>query len=179
MSTDEEDRLTFGEGPLGGPPPDADADAGTRSPRRRAFIYLAVALGGLVLLGILALVAAVTLWLPAQREAQVAAVTNTVQALTREAAAWTATPAPTATPVPATPTPTEMPTQPPAPTPTSTKVVGADSTSQASPTPVLTATPVERDDTIPPAGLGGAGMAAIAVGLTGLLFVARKLRVQE
>jgi hypothetical protein len=134
-------------------------------------------MGGLVLLGVLALVAAMTLWLPAQRERQVAAVTSTVQALTREAAAWTSTPAPTATPLPATPTPTDEPTQAPAPTATSTKVVGADdqptTTSQ-------TATPTVKagEDKVPPAGLGGAGMAAIAVGLTGLLFVARKLRGQ-
>jgi hypothetical protein len=179
MSTDDQDRLSFGEGPLGGPlpGPDADADADVSPRRSRAFVYIAVAMAGLILLGILALVAALTLWLPAQRGRQIAAVTATVSALTREAAAWTATPAPTATLMPPTATPTEAPTQTPAPTATSTRVVSDDRTLATA-----TYTPTPRtstgDGTIPPAGLGTAGMAAIAVGLTGLLLVARKLRGQ-
>ena len=70
MSADDQDRLTFGEGPLGGPldDPDADVDAGAAPRRNRAFVYIAIAMAGLILLGVLALVAAWRLWLPAQRE---------------------------------------------------------------------------------------------------------------
>jgi hypothetical protein len=135
-------------------------------------------MAGLILLGILALVAALTLWLPAQRGRQIAAVTSTVQAITREAAAWTPTPSATPSPIPATATPTLAPTLTPVPTATSTKVV-SDDTSKTMPT--RTSTPATKGpgvDRTPAAGLGGAGMAAIAVGLTGLLFVARKLRGQ-
>jgi type II secretory pathway pseudopilin PulG len=177
VSTDMEDRLTFGEGPLGWSPdaqdPDADVDA---PPRRssRAFVYVAVAMAGLVVLGLLALVAALTVWLPAQRGQQMAAVTSTVAALTRQALVWTATPAPTVTPQPPTATPTLQATNTPVPTATSTRVVGRDPSpsQQATRTP----TPVQFPGTTPAAGLGIGGMAATAVGMTGLLLVARKLR---
>lgn len=179
MSADDQDRLVFGEGPLGGPldDPDAQVDAGAPPRRNRAFVYIALAMAGLVLLGVLALVAALTLWLPAQREQQMAAATNTVQAITRVAASWTATPAPTSTPMPPTVTPTPVPTQTPAPTATATRVVSEDKSGDA----LATNTPIPTraaggDKSTPAAGLGVAGMAAIAVGLSGLLLVARKLR---
>jgi hypothetical protein len=172
MSTDRKKRLTFGEGPLASPL-DADANGSAPPRRNRTFVYIAVAMAGLVLLGILALVAATTYWLPEQRARQMAAVTSTVSALTREAAAWTATPAPTSTPMPPTSTPVTEPTQTPVPTATSTRVVGGDpSESQRTPTP----TPVQFPGSTPEAGLGVGGMTATAAGLIGLLFVARKLR---
>ena len=178
VSTDDRDRLTFGEGPLewrlnGQEEGDVEAEAAPPA-RNRAFVYIAVAMAGLVLLGILALVAAVTAWLPAQRTQQMAAVTSTVSAMTREALAWTATPAPTSTPLPPTATPTLEPTQTPVPTPTSTRVVGADgpASQAATSTPALAQVP----GTTPAAGLGVGGMAVTATGLLGLLFVARKLR---
>jgi hypothetical protein len=181
MSADDQDRLTFGEGPLGGPldDPDADADlADAPKKRNRAFVYVAVAMAGLVLLGGLALVAALTLWLPAQREAQMVAATNTAQAIARIEAAYTATPAPTATPVPPTSTPRPTATPQPEPTPTSTLVVKSGSADLATNTPTSAVTEAGGggSGTTPAAGLGTAGLAAIAVGLTGLLVAARKLR---
>jgi hypothetical protein len=143
----------------------------------RAFVFIAVAMGGLILLGILALVAALYFWLPAQRERQVAQVTNTVVALTMEAAAWTPTVTPSPTALPPTSTATPRPTETVAPTPTSTRVV-----SQETPTVGPTRTPTKaasagEGGTTPSAGLGGFGMAAIAVGLAGLMLAVRKLRV--
>jgi hypothetical protein len=174
MSADVRDRLTLGEGPLSGPRAEPDADAS--SPKRnRAFVYIAVAMGGLVLLGILSLVAALQFWLPAQKDRQIAAVTSTVQARTRVAVAWTATPTPSATPKPPTATPTLEPTQTLAPTATATRVVGQGQPAGQQAT--KTATPALPSST-PAAGLGVGGMAAAATGLTGLLFVARKLRGQ-
>jgi hypothetical protein len=157
---------------------EAQKEAAAPPKRSRAFVYVAVAMAGLIVLGILALAATLTVWLPAQRGRQVAAVTSTVSALTREAEAWTATPAPTATSVPPTATPTAEPTLTPVPTATSTRVVGADQVPpslgglQATNTP----TPVQLPATTPAAGLGAGGMAATAAGLFGLLFVARRLR---
>ena len=144
--------------------------------RNRAFVYISVAMAGLVLLGILALVAALTLWLPAQRERQVAAVTSTVSAMTRVAAQWTVTPASTSTPVPPTATPTQAPTQTPQPTATSTRVVTQEQleASQAAKTP----TPVPLPGTTPAAGMGVGGIAATAAGLVVLLFFVRILRGQ-
>jgi len=172
--------LTFQEDPparrlgaLGG-----DADADVAPPKQnRPFVYVAVAMAGLVFLGVLALLAALTIWLPAQRVEQMAAVTSTVSALTREAAAWTATPTPTATPLPPTATPTAEPTQTLAPTATSTRVVGGDQ--QASQQAIQMPTLVQLPGTTPAAGLGVGGLAAAAVGLTGFLFVVRGLRRGE
>jgi type II secretory pathway pseudopilin PulG len=170
MSVD--DRLSFGEGPLGGPPPEEEPQGEPPGDRpNRAFLFIAIAMGGLILLGILALVAALAFWLPRQRQAQVASVTQTVAAMTQEAAAWTPTFAPSPTAVPATPTPTPLPTLTPAPTATATRVV-----SQETPTRLPTSTPRSTSGGTPTAGLGGFGTAAIAVGLVGLMFAVRKLR---
>jgi hypothetical protein len=178
MSADDQDRLTFGEGALGGPLPDPDLDLDADAPpkRNRAFVYIAVAMAGLILLGILGLVFVLTVWLPGRQEAQMAAATAELQALTREAASWTATPAPTATPLPPTSTPTKAPTTTPLPTATSTKVVSDDkSITQATSTPVPTKS-AGGDSSTPAAGLGSASLAAIGIGLAGLLFAARRLR---
>jgi len=174
MSLD--DRLSFGEGPLGEPPEgEPEPEEGGRP--NRAFIFIAVAMGGLILLGILALVAALVFWVPQQRRLQVARVTETIDALTSEAAAWTPTFTPSPTTAAATWTPTVPPTWTPIPTATATRVVSEDATTQ--PTAAPTATPVSTDwgsTTTPPTGLGAFGVTAIAVGLVGLMFASRKLR---
>ena len=177
MSVDNSDRLSFGEGPLGGPLPEPEPEIEQEETQRsnRAFVFIAIAMGGLILLGILALVAAFYFWLPAQRERQVAQVTSTAVAATMEAAAWTPTFTPSPTALPPTSTPTPRPTETVAPTPTSTRVV-SEKTPTVAPTRAPTK-PATTDGKTPAAGLGGFGMAAIAVGLAGLMLAVRKLRV--
>jgi type II secretory pathway pseudopilin PulG len=177
MSLD--DRLSFGDSTLGDLPPETQPEPESGGGRpNRAFIFIAVAMGGLILLGILALVGALTFVVPRQKAQQAAAVTQTIQAATQQAAAWTPTftPSPTA----ALPTWTPMaPTWTPIPTATATRVVQS-----SGPTPTNTPTPTRAaasdwgasSQTTPTAGLGGFGMGAIAVGLTGLVFAMRKLR---
>ncbi len=176
MSSDDSERLSFDEGPLGGPPLEPEPGVGQEdaAPPNRAFVFIAVAMGGLILLGILALVAALYFWLPAQRERQVAQVTSTAVAMTMEAAAWTPTFTPSPTALPPTSTATPRPTETVAPTPTSTRVVSQEKvTAQPTHTPTR---PASKDGTTPSAGLGGFGLTAIAVGLAGLMLAVRKLR---
>lgn len=176
MSSDDE-RLSFGEGPLGGPlEPEYDQEDATRARPNRAFVFIAIAMAGLILLGVLALVAAWRIWLPARRAAQVAMATNTAVAITMEAAAWTPTVTPSPTALPPTVTATVRPTETPAPTPTFTKVVSTDKDTVQPTTAPTRAAPVGDVGTTPAAGLGGLGTAAIAVGLAGLLFAVRKIR---
>ena len=177
MSLD--DRLSFGDSSSDNLPP--EPEEAPRGRPNRAFIIIAFAMGGLILLGALALVLALVFWVPAQRAQQAAYVTQTIEAVTQEAAAWT----PTFTPQPASALPTWTPTLPATatlgPSPTATRVVqiGGD-------TPTRTPTPKPRTSeewgagtgTTPATGLGGAGMAAIAVGLAGLVFAVRKLRAR-
>ena len=126
MSSDD-DRLSLGEGPLGGPlEPEYEQEDATRARPNRAFVFIAIAMAGLILLGVLALIAAWRIWLPARREAQVAMATNTAVAITMEAAAWTPTVTPSPTALPPTVTATVRPTETPVPTPTFTKVVSTD-----------------------------------------------------
>lgn len=177
MSLD--DRLSFGEGPLGGLPPETEPDKQTRqkgSRSNRAFVFLAIAMGGLIVLGVLALVGSLVFIVPARKQASIAAVTQTVAAATAEAAAWTPTPLPTATPLLPTWTPTLPPTETPLPTATATRVVQDPNIVRAA-----TATPTRASysggqTTTPQTGLGGLGIASIAIGLTGIIFAARKLR---
>ena len=175
MSLD--DRLSFGDSSSDNLPPEPEEEP--RGRPNRAFIIIAIAMGGLILLGALALLGALTIWVPNQRAQQAAYVTQTVDAMTQVAAAWT----PTFTPQPTSALPTWTPTSPatetPVPTPTATRVVqiGGD-------TPTRTPTPTRASDawgtgtgsTTPATGLGSAGMAAMAVGLAGLVFAVRKLR---
>jgi hypothetical protein len=80
--------------------------------------------------------------------------------------------------MPPTATPTSVPTKTPIPTATSTKVVSGDKTMPTR-TPTATASKSNGGDkSTPAAGLGSASLAAIGVGLAGLLFAARKLRGQ-
>ncbi len=178
MSID--DRLSFGEGPLGGTPPESQPEQPEPGKRpNRAFIFLAIAMGGLILLGILALVGALGIWLPRQKATQIARVTQTVAAMTMQAAAWTPTVAPSPTVAVATWTPTPLPTWTVIATATATRVVKAE---EPTAKPTATATKSmssEWGGTTPSAGLGelgGLGTAAIAAGLAGLIFAVRKLR---
>ena len=180
MSSDD-DRLSFGESPLGGPlEPELEPEEETRARPNRAFVFIAVAMAGLILLGVLALIAAWRIWLPARRAAQVAMVTNTAVAITMEAAAWTPTFTPSPTAVPPTATATQHPTQTPAPTATSTKVVSTGEDKAAAQATIVPTTAAAagagESTTTPAAGLGGLGTAAIAVGLAGLLLAVRKIR---
>lgn len=179
MSLD--DRLSFGEGPLGGPPPEVEPEEEQpqqESPKsNRAFVFIAIAMGGLILLGVLALVGSMVFIVPARRQASIAAVTQTVAAATAQAESWTPTPMPTATPMLPTFTPTLPPTETPLPTATATRVVRDPNASTSSATATPTASSYsEWGSTTPQAGLGGLGIASIAVGLTGIVFAARKLR---
>jgi hypothetical protein len=132
-------------------------------------------MGGLILLGVLALVAALTFIVPNQRQQREAAVTQTVAVATQQAAAWTPTftPSPTA----AAPTATVPPTWTPIPTATATRVV-TEGEGVARPTATPTQGAAKQwEGTTPSAGLGGFGALAIALGLTGLLFSVRRLRL--
>jgi hypothetical protein len=176
MSSDD-DRLIFGEGPLGGPfEPEPEEEAAAQARSNRAFVFIAIAMAGLILLGVLALIAAWRIWLPARRAEQVAMVTNTAVAMTMEAAAWTPTVTPTPTALPPTVTATLRPTETPVPTATSTRVVSPDKTISPG-TPPATRVPSAEVGTTPAAGLGGLGTAAIAVGLAGLILAVRKIRM--
>jgi hypothetical protein len=176
MSSDD-DRLSFGEGPLGGPlEPEFEQEDETRARPNRAFVFIAIAMAGLILLGILALVAAWRIWLPARRAAQVAMATNTAVAITMEAAAWTPTVTATPSALPPTATATLRPTETPVPTATSTKVVSTDKDKAQVTAAPTRAAPAGEVGTTPAAGLGGLGTAAIAIGLAGLLFAVRKIR---
>jgi len=177
MSTGNDNRLTFREGLL---ERDLDAEvddigAAVDAPpkRNRALVFVGAVMAGLTLLGIVALAATVFYWLPAEQGRRMAAATSTVSALTRVAAAWTATPVPTSTPLPPPATSTPEPTQTPAPTATATRVVRTERVGGQ--LAIRTSTP-EFPETTPEAGLGVGGMAAAAAGLTTLLFVARGLR---
>ena len=76
MSLD--DRLSFGDSPLGGAPPEIEPEEESEEKKKpnRAFIIIAAGMGGLILLGIFALVGALAFWLPRQKQGQVASVTQ-------------------------------------------------------------------------------------------------------
>jgi type II secretory pathway pseudopilin PulG len=176
MSLD--DRLSFGDSSSDSLPP--EPEEAPRGRPNRAFIIIAIAMGGLIVLGALALVLALRFWVPNQRAQQMAYVTQTIEAMTQEAASWT----PTYTPPPTSALPTWTPTLPATatlePTPTATRVVqGGEDTPTRTPTPTRPTSAewgATTPGTTPATGLGSFGMAAIAVGLAGLVFAVRKLR---
>ncbi len=181
MSLD--DRLSFGGGPLGGLPPEDQPEEEAVEPQEgksnKAFIFIAIAMGGLILLGVLALIGSLVFIVPKRKQASLAAVTETIAAATLEAQAWTPTPQPTATTVAQLPTwtPTMLPTTAPEPTATNTRVV-QDQGSTAGTAKATATRPASTEwgSSTPQTGLGGLGIASIAVGLTGIIFAARKLR---
>ena len=185
MSSDD-DRLTFGEGPLGGPLDLEPEEVEPQARPNRAFIIIAIAMAGLIVLGIIALVFALTIWLPARRETQIANITRTAEADAQIAAAWTPTSTATPTTLPPTATATLRPTETAVPTATSTKVVSTDKDKEATQATATARATVSGTaavvpdgggtPTTPAAGLGGIGTAAIAVGLSGLIFAVRKIR---
>jgi hypothetical protein len=173
-----DDRLSFGEGPSDPESPDDELEETSGDGRRpnRAFLFIVIAMAGLILLGILALVGALTVWLPRQKETQAARVTQTVDSLTRVAAAWTPTFTPSPTILPPTWTPTPLPTWTTAPTATATRVVQTVDPAQMTSTPTRAASSDWGGGTTPSAGLGVLGTTAIAMGLAGLVFATRRLR---
>lgn len=181
MSLD--DRLSFGGGPLGGLPPLGEGEPLQETPqepkkRNLAATFLIIGMAGLVLLGVLALVATLVWVVPAQRRRMAMQATQTVEAATAIAQSWTPTPEPTATRQLPTWTPTLPPTATPIPTATATRVVPLEGSGQAAPTPTATRRPTSADwgATTPQAGLGGFGITAIAVGLSGLIIAVRRMR---
>jgi type II secretory pathway pseudopilin PulG len=135
-------------------------------------------MGGLIVLGILALIAAVTIIGPQQKERQLAAATQTILAATEEAAAWTPTPSPSPTQEP-TATETMVATWTPVVKATATRVVGGAETRAAADATATKSAAAGWGDTTPSAGLGGFGAVSIAVGLTGLMFAVRRLRLRR
>jgi len=175
-----EDRLSFGEGPLGGPPPEPEEQPEGKGKANRAFVFIAIAMGGLILLGVLALIGALTMIVPQRRAQQAAAVTQTIVAATMEAQSWT--PTPTEVPPTLLPTYTAAPpsTNTPVPTPPDTRVVPDVGDESTTPMPTATrAASAEWGAETPSAGLGGLGGVAIAVGLAGLVFAVRRLRLRH
>lgn len=174
-----DDRLSFGGGPLGGglPPEEPPAEPADKPKSNRAFIFIAIAMGGLILLGILALAATFLIVVPQRKQAAAQSLTKTVMAVTLQAESITSTPTSTPTLLPPTGTPTLPPTMTKAPTATATRVVRDEATE--TPAPAATRqTSLEwgADKKTPAAGLGSFGIVSIAVGLTGLILAARRLR---
>jgi hypothetical protein len=181
---DLDNRLSFGDTPPDERIPEEEPEQAPEGRRpNRAFIFIAVAMGGLILLGVLALIGALAFYVPQQRAAEQATYDAAIAAATQTASAVTPTYTPSPTVLP-TFTPAE-PTWTPIPKPTNTRVVQTDVT----PTKSATNTPRPVAEwggssgnggttgtTTPAAGLGGIGTAAIAVGLSGLVFAMRKLR---
>jgi len=153
----------------------------------RLFVILAVGLAGLIVLGLVAIGGVLILRnIKNQQElAQVTPVATPTLAVVEQMP--TPTPPPTHTPVPV------APTEPPEPTPTNTPVVqptqtptdseAATATAQAPPatnTPVPVGTPAggggDTAQEVPDTGVGGFGLALIALGLVAVLFVSRRMR---
>ncbi len=150
----------------------------------RLFVILAVGLAGLIVLGLVAIGGVLILRnIKNQQElAQVTPVATPTLAVVEELPTPTAThtPVPVAPTEPAQPTPTNTPVVQPTQTPTEGE--SATATAQAPPetnTPVPVGTPAGGGDTpqeVPDTGVGGFGIALIALGLTAVLVVSRRMR---
>jgi len=156
----------------------------------RLFVILAIALIGLLVLGLLGIGGVFVIRQNLQEQAALSQPTPTLMIKL---------PNPSATFTPVKPNATNTP----APTPTNTPVIGADGTSAqgeaaavgnnqqdkqglALPKPSPTRTPVagaatagnsEQPSTVPDTGLGGLEAILIAIGLAVVLFVARRMRL--
>lgn len=141
----------------------------------RLFVLIALFLVGLLVLGLLA-IGGVVIFGSINRAQQAARPTSTptLPAVALATPTFTLTPSitpsptntslPTATPtrvVQETPTPTGEETATPVPAPIRTPVPGATPTGE---------------ETTPETGIGGLGAALAAIGLAGVLFIARRLR---
>jgi hypothetical protein len=138
----------------------------------RLFVLIALFLVGMLVLGLLA-IGGVVIFGSINRAQQAArpTATSTLPAVALVTPTWTpsATPSPTNTSLPTatptkvvvgTPTPSGEATPTPVPPPTHTPVPGA--------------TPVGEET--PPTGIGGFGAVLAAIGLAGVLFIARRMR---
>jgi hypothetical protein len=152
----------------------------------RLFVILAVSLIGLLVLGLVGIGGVFIIRQNLEKQAVASRPTPTLMAILPNA---------TATPTPA----SVKPTNTPLPTPTNTPVVSAKSASgeeaassgsaqnNATPTrkPSPTRTPVAGaaqagvTNVVPETGIGGLEAILIAVGLTAVLFVARRLRTSS
>ena len=154
----------------------------TTGGQNRLFVILSVSLIGLLVLGLVGIGGVFIIRQNLEQQAVVSQPTPTLMAIL-----------PIATPT-FTPAPPKV-TNTPLPTPTNTPVVPAKSSSgeeaaaskgaaQGSPTPQPspTRTPVGgasgagANNVVPETGIGGLEAVLIAIGLTGVLFVARRLR---
>ncbi len=149
----------------------------TTGGQNRLFVILSVSLIGLLVLGLVGIGGVFIIRQNLEQQAVVSQPTPTLMAIL-----------PIATPT-FTPAPPKV-TNTPLPTPTNTPVVPAKSSSgeeaaaskgvaQGSPTPQPspTRTPVAgAGNVVPETGIGGLEAVLIAIGLTGVLFVARRLR---
>ncbi len=148
----------------------------------KLFVMIAIFLVGMLVLGLFA-IGGVVIFGTINRQSARPTPTATLAAVKLP-------PTPTITP---TPTVTPSPTHTPLPTPTNTPVVQAMATpslvesapemsGQAEvPIPAPTWTPaleasVAAEESTPDTGIGGIEMILIAVGLVGVLFIARRLR---
>jgi hypothetical protein len=140
----------------------------------RLFVLIALFLVGLLVLGLLA-IGGVVIFGSINRSQQAARPTFTpTLPLIAQA---TPTFPPTSTPIPTnTPPPTVTPTKVVQETPTPTGLETPTLTPMPTSTPVPGATPA-GEETTPETGIGGLGAALAAVGLAGVLFIARRLRI--
>ncbi|MFQ5576381.1 MAG: hypothetical protein ACE5G8_05260 [Anaerolineae bacterium] len=158
-------------------PDDSEVGGGNR-----VFVILAVGLAGLIVLGLVA-IGGVLILRNIRNQQAIAQVTpppTPTLSVTEEVPTATAT----HTPIP--PLPTEVPSATPTNTPvvlptnTPTQDEAATATAEAPPptntnTPVPVGTPAGGGE-VPDTGVGGFGLALVAVGLAGVLAVSRRLR---
>ncbi len=151
----------------------------------KLFVMIAIFLVGMLVLGLFA-IGGVVIFGTINRQAARPTPTATL-AVVKLPATPTTTSTPTATP---------LPTNTPLPTPTNTPVVQATATpstvegapelsgqaEEPIPAPTWTQAPeasVAAEESTPDTGIGGIEMILIAVGLVGVLFIARRLRTNS
>ncbi len=150
----------------------------TTGGQNRLFVILAVSLIGLLVLGLVGIGGVFVIRQNLEQQAAAARATPTVMIVLPRAT-------PTAAGAAALTTPTAMPT--PTNTPVIAKGSGGETAAAGSqqktptPKPTRTPTPVPAAEpagatTVPETGLGGLEAVLIALGLTAVLFVARRLR---
>jgi hypothetical protein len=148
----------------------------------RLFIILAIGLAGLIVLGLVA-IGGVLILRNIRTQQSLAQATPPTPTLAIVEELPTSTSTHTPVPPPPTDTPTVTPTNTPVVLPTDTPTQEEAATGTASaPTPTETNTPVPvgtpagDGGEVPDTGVGGFGLALIAVGLVGVLAISRRLR---
>lgn len=145
-------------------------DIQTEEPRNRKFIIAAAALGGLVVVSIIAL-ALYTFFISPRQEQQAADATETSIALTSIALAQiptsTDTPRPSSTPFPTEPPPSTPTLEPATETPTAEATRGL----------ILTPTPSGLPDAGFADNVGLPGLLIVALALVGIVIITRRFRL--